>query len=198
MIPQKWGFCMEGNEEAFCRSLDIADQPGKFIYYEIGIGNGDTMEAVDSWLTQKEKDHLIIGVDLPDYSGSCLHKGWGRAGEVEGNICLALFTSEIFLANASRKANFIFIDACHGAPCVTRDFLLAEKLIKPGGVIAFHDTDPSCQGQHFQEHCGTGIDVRAALEALGLLNGTREGWRMIEETWPSKPGNHGAAFFQKM
>lgn len=187
---------MAGNEQAFCDALDLAlnsplwNPNDQFLYYEIGVGNGDTMEAVHSWLTQRNVDHIIIGVDVPDYSGTaCTHDV----------IVLDKSGSEVFLSNISQRANFIFIDACHGAPCVTRDFLLAEKKIKPGGVICFHDTDHNCQGNHFQAHCGTGIDVRRAVQELGLLDDTRPGWRKVNETFGdmTKAG-HGALFVQKV
>lgn len=191
---------MAGNEQAFCDALDLASIPNDmFIYYEIGIGNGDTIEAVHSWLSQRgyaTKDipnmHHIVGVDTPDYAGPA--RQWIQRAEIDLNFS----GSEVFLANVSRLANFIFIDACHGAACVTRDFLLAEKKIKPGGVICFHDTDQQCQGNHFQAHCGTGIDARRAVQELGLLDDTRPGWRKVNETWGDKQkAGHGALFIQR-
>lgn len=194
---------MSGNEQAFCDALDAAaarlQQGEKFIYYEIGIGNGDTMEAVHSWLTQKNVPHVIIGVDVPDYSGLASQKGWPDEypSASFGEVSVSKVGSEVFLSNVSQLANFVFIDACHGAPCVTRDFLLAEKKMKPGGVICFHDTDQQCQGQHFQPHCGTGIDARRAVQELGLLDDTRNGWKKIAETWGDKQkAGHGALFIQ--
>lgn len=195
-VPERWGFCMSGNEIQFCEYLDEAakglKEGEKFTYYEIGIGNADTMLAVHSWLSQRGIEHDIIGVDLPNYSGS--------ATQVRvGGISLALVGSETFLNNVSKLADFIFIDACHGAPCVTRDFLAAEPKVKKGGIVCFHDTDPNCQGQHMQEHCGTGIDVRRAVEELGLLNNTRPGWKFLNETWGDKTkGGHGAMWIQKV
>lgn len=182
---------MAGNEQAFCDALDLASDPNDlFIYYEIGIGNGDTMEAVHSWLSQKNLDHIIIGVDVPDYSGS--------ASEHDA-ILINKSGAEGFLSNIGQAANFIFIDACHGAPCVTRDFLLAEKKVKPGGVICFHDIDQQCQGIHFQAHCGTGIDARRAVQELGLLDNARPGWKKVSETWGDKQkAGHGALFVQKI
>lgn len=195
---------MAGNEHTFCDALDTAIKalkPGEtFIYYEIGIGNADTMLAVHSWLTQRQVQHEIIGVDLPNYQGGATNYNFNEQPSASfGNISLALTGSEAFLTNVSQKANFIFIDACHGAPCVTRDFLLSEKKIKKGGVICFHDTDPNCQGIHFQDHCGTGIDARRAVEELGLLNDTRPGWVKIGETHGDKSkGGHGALWVQQI
>lgn len=203
-IPLKWGFCI-GTEErtVFCSMLDTVakgltkDDP--LVYYEIGIGNADTMLAVHSWLSQKEVPHKIVGVDVPGYNGGALNYNFNEQPSASlGEINLALVGSEAFLSNVGQKADFIFIDACHGAPCATRDFLLSEKKINPGGIICFHDTDPNCQGAHFQSHCGTGIDVRRAVEELGLLDDTRPGWKKVGETMGKFPEHHGMLFVQRV
>lgn len=203
-IPFKWGFCLGPEERvAFCEMLDVAWRridPGEtFLYYEIGIGNADTMLAVHSWLTQRGVPHKIVGVDVPNYHGGALNYNFNEQPSASlGEISLALVGSEAFLSNVGQKADFIFIDACHGAPCATRDFLLAEKKIKSGGIIAFHDTDPNCQGHHHQEHCGTGIDVRRAVEELGLLDNSRPGWMKLGETAGKFPEYHGCLFVQRV
>lgn len=199
---------MAGNEQAFCNSLDVAalgsmnSKDERFIYYEIGVGNGDTMLAADSWLKQRGFNHVIVGVDLPEYTGTARNVNWPivdgrRLGDESINLNFS--GSAAFLSNVGPKANFIFIDGCHGYPCVTRDFLLAEKKIKLGGVICFHDASPTCQGIHFQEHCQMGIDVRNALDVLGLLANTRPGWKKINETWGDQTkGGHGSVFIQRI
>ena len=195
---------MAGNEQAFCNALDLAvlDPKDPYIYFEIGIGNGDTMEAARQWLSGRELPYFIVGVDLPDYSGTVRNLGWhqifmnGKTEEVHP-MNVSYTGSEHFLSKSWLEANFIFIDGCHGSPCAKRDFLLAEKKIKDGGVICFHDTDPNCQGQHFQEHCNMGIDVRKALEDLGLLDDRRPGWTKLFETSGDRTrSGHGAAFFK--
>lgn len=202
-IPPRWGFCLGDAEKAmFCEMLDRAAtglaQDESLIYYEIGIGNADTMIAVHQWLSQRGVPHKIVGVDLPNYTGSATNYNFNEQGSASfGEISLALVGSEPFLSNVSQKAHFIFIDACHGAPCATRDFLLAEKKIRPGGIICFHDTDPNCQGHHHQDHCGTGIDVRRAVEELGLLDDSRKGWKKVGETSGKFPEYHGCLFVQK-
>jgi hypothetical protein len=203
-IPSKWGFCLgEAEKTTFCEMLDKAAESltegETFIYYEIGIGNADTMLAVHSWLTQRELSHKIIGVDVPHYHGGATNYAFNEQPSASlGEISLALVGSEAFLSNVGQKAHFIFIDACHGAPCATRDFLLSEKKINKGGIICFHDTDPNCQGHHFQDHCGTGIDVRRAVQELGLLDDTRPGWKKVGETPGKFPEYHGCLFVQKI
>lgn len=198
---------MAGNEQAFCNALDIAAAAGEknepYIYFEIGIGNGDTMQAAAYWMDQRGYPYFIIGVDLPEYSGTVRNLGWHTVTQMGDKphawepMNVAYVGSQEFLHKIFMPANFIFIDGCHGRPCATHDFLLAEKKIKNGGVICFHDTDPNCQGIHFQPHCNMHIDVRGALEDLGLLNNQRPGWKKLFETDGDKSrSGHGAAFFQ--
>ena len=185
-----FGFYLEGSEQTFANMLYLANQPGAYVYHEVGIGQGTTLKAVDAILSQFAERHTITGCDVSSYRGDALNI-------TSPDISLALVGSEEFLRTAP-PANFIFIDACHGAPCVTREFLQAEQIIKPGGVICFHDTDDACQGKHQPQHCGTGIDVRRALYELGLLTSSRPGWRKVAETHgdQSIPA-HGCVFVQR-
>lgn len=215
-MPEQWGFCFAGNEAAFCNALDIAceTQPldKRFVYVEVGIGHGDAMKAVaeylDQWVRRPAVEDLgqledgiidfeIHGVDVPNYIGHAL-----RADEMG----LHFVKMELHLVGASNffrlwhrePLDFVFIDACHGKACVKQDFYGAEPLVRQGGVVCFHDTDPECQGLHFQHHCQTGIDARAAVNELGLLDGSRKGWKKICETRGDKArGGHGCLFVQK-
>jgi hypothetical protein len=173
---------MAGNEADFFHYIDESYQE-PFVYFEIGIASGETLFAVDDHL--KDKERTLIGVDVPASTTI------GRE-----NVTVLRIGSETFFDQIKQKANFIFIDACHGYDCVKRDFLGAEQHIKPGGIICFHDADEACQGIHPQ-HCGKGIQVREVLTDLGLLDNKREGWQLLKETTGDKNrGGHGCAFFQ--
>lgn len=78
--------------------------------------------------------------------------------------------------------DFTFIDGCHGAPCVTRDFLAIEPTVKPGALVVFHDACLDSQHTDMQDHCHERINVRQALINLGLMpGGGRAGWAFVEE-----------------
>jgi hypothetical protein len=187
-MTDKWGFCMAGNEETFLQMIDRSEVKGEpIVYYEIGLGHGDTICRVNEHIGSREA--YIVGVDVP---------GWKPNYPMPGAININLEGSGTFLKNAPMRANYIFIDGCHGSPCVTSDFLLAEKIVRVGGIICFHDTDPNCQGHHFQDHCNMSIDVRAALEKLGLLDDSRPGWKKIGETMGKFPEAHGCVWVQKL
>ena len=200
-VPEQWGICFAGNESAFCDALDAAlttNARAPFIYAEIGIGHGDTIRAVSDYLAQSGIDFEINGVDLPTMQGQPVAP---ENYQHKDRIKFHLIGADDFFKRwqkAGTTADFIFIDGCHGAPCVKADFLNAEKIIKPGGVVAFHDTDPGCQDIHMQPHCQTGIRAREAVHSLGLLDDTRPGWKKIGETTGNKTlQGHGCLFVQR-
>lgn len=198
-VPAKWGLCFAGNESAFCSALDVAlaTADTTFQYVEIGIGHGDGLRAVSQYLAQQEKPFHLTGVDIASCDRNALNPASYPHKE---HISIKLNGAANFFRNcASWQADFIFIDGCHGAPCVESDFLGAEKVMRSGGVVAFHDTDPGCQDIHMQPHCQTGIRAREAVEKLGLLNDTRKGWFKIGETTGDKElGGHGCLFVKKV
>jgi hypothetical protein len=184
------GYNMAGNEKAFFDAIDLSMDYNTFTYFEVGVARGETIHAVYTHLMGKEK--FLIGIDLPGCKASELFKG-------NSDILIHTCGADVFFNNCTHKANFIFIDACHGYECVTRNFNDAEKHIKDGGIICFHDSDEDCQGTHWPQHCGGGINVREALIDLGLLDKSRPGWRLINETTGDKDrGGHGCVFVQKV
>lgn len=197
-VPAKWGLCFDGNEATYCSALDLAHDAagnGWLNYVEIGLGYGDTMRAAQVYLKHHRYEFSTIGVDIP----SCYHGA--RTPDcypfpARTKICLN--GSESFFRDAEIYLHFVFIDGCHGAACVKADFLGAERVIAPGGVVVFHDTDIGCQGIHFQDHCKTGIDARKAVIDLGLLDGSRKGWKVLAETTGDKSrGGHGILVIQR-
>ena len=197
-VPANWGYCFEGNANAFCSALDLAvdsvkDRP--FRYCEIGLGHGDGMRAAQRYLHQSGIDHRFIGVDIATCDQAAwMPKDYPFPDLTEIHLC----GSTKFFEYPQSDLGFVFIDGCHGSPCAGSDFHGAENLMAAGGVVVFHDSDPGCQGLHLQPHCGMGIDVRHALWWLGLLDGSRPGWNLITETTGDKSkGGHGMSIFQR-
>jgi hypothetical protein len=176
----------------------IASSKAPFTYVEIGIGYGQTLNSVCDYVSQHGIEFLCHGVDVPAFVGKA---SVSASYSHPDNVRLHLVGSSAFLTNAlveGIRPDFIFIDGCHGCQCVVDDFLGAERIISPGGVVAFHDTDPGCQDIHHQPHCGTGIRARAAVAKLGLLDGIRTGWKKFDETSGNKgAGGHGCLFVQR-
>lgn len=160
-----------------------------FRYVEIGIGFGGALESVQEFFRQIRVRLEMHAVDLPGYAGEALRLK---------NIHWHFVGASEFLRTFKDPVDFCFIDGCHGKPCVTADFLGIEPLIRPGGIVCFHDTSPECQDRHFQPHCQTGIDARAAVRELGLLDDRRPGWLKFNETsGDQSKGGHGCLFVKK-
>lgn len=211
VIPSQWGFCFDGNQSEFCGRIESLLGRSSFDYLEIGLGHGVTLRSVSEFVEQFDTDWRLVGVDVVGYRGNAINPqemgrhfgGVYQPQELDRqqarSIAVCLTGSEFFLSNCPRRFDFVFIDGCHGAPCVKRDFLLSEPLVNEGGIVCFHDTDTNCQDIHHQPHCGTGIRARQAVQELGLLDDKRHGWRKVAETGGNiGRGVHGCLFVQKV
>lgn len=105
-----------------------------------------------------------------------------------------------------RTGNLIFIDGCHCVVHASQDFLNYSPFVELNGYCLFHDT-ATPTGEHKQEewpqdHSYAGkpesvLGVREALTKLGLLQGYRKDWKLIEEL-PSSTGLMGMCLFQRI
>ena len=206
-IPGRWGFCFEGNEAAFTNAVLYALRPG-FVYLEIGIGRGDCLRSVSEILEQTEHDDWrVFGVDVAEYNGDAVKPAYVPnlfgcvavdSSTPPRSVSLHLTGSEHFFRLSKLKPHFTFIDACHCAKCPEREFLSVEPRVPVGGIVCFHDTCQPCQHQHAPQPCGGGIEVRSAVQKLGLLDGTRPGWRVFDETQGQFPRSHGCLFVERI
>lgn len=184
-----YGICMEGNEPAFERAMHaaVAAFPDEAIIriVEVGTAAGGSTRGMAEFFRATRKPFALHTFDIPD--------GWSYHAEqvvaIEDEfveVAAHAFTGGmrgwVTAMNWQETVHFAFIDGCHGAPCAKADFETLEALAVPGTHIVFHDTNDGCQGVHLQPHCQTGIAVRQALRDLGLLDNTRPGWQLVEET----------------
>ncbi len=102
--------------------------------------------------------------------------------------------------------NFLFIDGCHCVVHSSQDFLNYSPFVLKGGLCLFHDTAVPTgeheQGEWPQDHSYAGkpnsvLGVREGLKKLGLLQGYRIDWKLIEEI-PSDSGLMGMILFKKV
>lgn len=204
---RKFGIRMAGNEIDIenifqnyllnhgCKPFDEVP----FNYLEIGAAGTVTMksiyEIVKSYI--KHDRWQIMGLDLPngwslDWStiNSFAHplniiKEDDKKSYIpnsHASLYLQSNPREWIAALPDESIDICFIDGCHGKRCVLEDFRAVESKIVKGGIIFFHDAGVPEQGTDWQGHCQENINVRQAIEELGLLNGTNKQWKFLFET----------------
>lgn len=113
------------------------------IMLEIGVKAGGTLAIWDSTLSinHNKGDCLLIGIDLYNKLSWDTRKS-------KNNINM-LFTDSrkketidiVKYILKGRKIDFAFIDGGHTEIAVTSDYQNYSKLVRKGGMIAFHDID---------------------------------------------------------
>jgi hypothetical protein len=211
------GYGMGGIEDQILKvAEDVAARFDEITYIEIGVAYGATMTAIASRLRDSGKRWRVIGIELVNgYSfnrertaefaakrnlklnfvipnGSIVYPRWEA-------VTVYFKDSQSFLTEFWQEPiHLALIDGCHGKPCVTLDFLALEAFMVPNGVIMFHDFGVDQRG-HYQPHCPTGLDVRGAVESLGLLNGKRPNWQHTSTFTADKmQGGWDMGIFQKV
>ena len=185
------------NRDAICNAIvDHVPKDGARIV-EIGVARGETLKGIADLLRQEGfVNYFLNGIDLDGGPWKFdvkkvaeLLAGHPNAISTKGS--LAVISSGYF---APESIHFLHIDGCHSQACFTQDFVLAEPLIALDGIVCIHDADIHCQGPDFdvQPHCLCGCEVRKALGCLGLLCGTRPGWKLLHDIEGAPSGeNHG-------
>jgi predicted O-methyltransferase YrrM len=118
---------------------------------EIGTANGGTLFL---WTRVAAPDAHLVTVDvcpmglLGRYAAfAVLCRGFARAAQridliygVDSHDPATL--EEVKRVIGNEPVDFLFIDADHAYESVSRDFELYSTLVRPGGLIAFHDVEP--------------------------------------------------------
>ncbi|MBI4596917.1 MAG: class I SAM-dependent methyltransferase [Candidatus Omnitrophica bacterium] len=86
--------------------------------------------------------------------------------------------------SASDGVDLLFIDGDHQYHSVLTDWLLYSPLVRPGGLVAFHDIGLTVKGQY-------GVPEFLRRLSSGALDGTRRTLRTIQRT-----KNLGIAFYE--
>jgi predicted O-methyltransferase YrrM len=214
-VPGSWGFSMAGCEATIRMAVAgaLGATTGVARYLEIGVARGDTFARICEELADGGRPWEAIALDLPE--GIEEAEGYARAASCldldafDANVApwadhvqLFLFDSQKWLARPHLPTPFslALIDGCHERECTAADFRLLAPHVVPGGVVIFHDTAPWSQDDpdQVQPHRGQPLQVRAALEDLGLLAGTFPGWRFLSEADGRREmGGRGCIVYQK-
>jgi cephalosporin hydroxylase len=150
---------------------------------EIGTDEGGTLLL---WTRVAAPDALLVAVDarplgiLGRFSAyAVLRRGLARRQQRVELIMPADSQSQATVERArrlthDRPVDFLFIDGDHSYDGVKRDFELWSPLVRPGGIIAFHDMKPDHPDgvpqlwMELQERFETEERVAAADPSFGI------------------------------
>jgi predicted O-methyltransferase YrrM len=164
------------------RSLfDVVRELKPKIVCEIGTDKGGTLYL---WCQASESDALILSLDLPSrkrYSERRrrLYAQFKKSKSqtldfLAGDSHSASSEDLVSEKLGDRKIDFLFIDGDHTYEGVKQDFLTYSKLVRSGGIIAFHDirtVRPGCGVKEFWDELSSSIPSENrkefALQAFG-------------------------------
>jgi len=119
------------------------------IYIELGLYKGET------WYKAIPHCGQAFGVDIVDRN-------------INGEIFVG--TTDDFFEQYQKKADMIFIDADHRIESVLKDFENSLNILRPGGCIILHDTDPESNHLFGSGWCGDSYKIVDILEERSDLN----------------------------
>jgi len=203
----QWGLISKLDSETIMATLDLIMKdtpPHKVICTtEIGIFNGDSSRAINSYIKSKGYDNTHIAIDS--------HKDFPTQKPFEGCIFIEGNSHEVYNKLEDGSQDFIFVDGNHSFPYVIMDFFCYAPKVKTKGYLAFHDIAPQAQGKDYQrvgskDDPDMYISVKKALGAIGLLGGGGEmgldrlpdGWVMVFRNYDPNDQAGGIIVFQKL
>lgn len=141
--------------------LEVLAEVGPRLIVEIGCDAGGTLWA---W-SQLPGPPRVVGVDLPGgpHSVAAFPEAHG-AELIIGNSHRQDTFTRVAAALAGEMADVLFIDADHTYRGVAADYHGYRRLVRPGGLVVFHDIVPH---PHIPEV------------------GVRQLWMEISEHWPA-------------
>jgi len=129
----------------------LAEAPPRTVL-EIGTDRGGKLFL---WTRVASPDAVLVSVDVRKMVGrlgrfspfALVRTSFGRERQrvalIDGMYSHEPETIErVRAALGGRQVDFLFVDADHAYESVRRDFELYERLVRPGGIIAFHDVSP--------------------------------------------------------
>ena len=129
------------------------------VYVELGLYQGETLSKTQPFI---EKGY---GIDMNKNTFLENLKSFS-------NLEIIYTKTTDFFANFDKKIDMAFIDADHCYESALNDFENVYKLLKPGGIIILHDTDPESNHLINPGYCGDSYKIVKYLENHPNLNCT--------------------------
>lgn len=170
----QWGVAMQGCAEVITEAIKFAvkevDKTQPLIYIEIGIGEGKTLKQICKLFTELNIDFRALGVDIENGWTLNFDEFIMNIKDYEDKVIYDLAGSPEALKDVEENSVFaVLIDGDHTLEAVIADFREADRIVMKGGLIMFHDSGIDSQGADAFERQPRGIEVREAIEHLGLL-----------------------------
>ena len=124
--------------EEFCALLDILNAKRPKSVLEIGTNRGGTLYLFGRFATQDAK---LVTVDLHIQNARSLSsfvRDQQQIVLIEGDSTYPAIIDRI-KGEFPNKVDFLFLDGDHSYTGITKDFQNYAPMVKPGGLIAFHD-----------------------------------------------------------
>lgn len=157
------------------------------VILEIGTANGGTLFL---WSRVANDDAIIISIDLsggrfgggypewriPLYESFVIHKQKIHLVREDSHTLATLNIIKKILEG--RKLDFLFIDGDHTYNGVKTDFEMYGRLVRKGGIIAFHDVCPhppqtGCEVNKFW------CEIKDGYEHIEVVRDWKQGWAGI-------------------
>lgn len=115
------------------------------VVLELGTARGGTFMA---WCMCAAEDALLVGVDWRNPNHHAFLSEQELVGNAQWDQTVIPITGDIGESDTyaricealdGRPVDFLFIDADHRESAVRRDHALYAPLVRPGGLVAFHD-----------------------------------------------------------
>jgi hypothetical protein len=203
MTTSRYGSMSETEYDLIDRTLDqIKTQFGEVRFLEVGVCGGGTVAGVARRCSQIRVPLFAAGVDCLEH----YKPDRNLFPELPADYKFYVGDSMDQWRNITDRYNILLVDGCHCVIHSAADFLNYSPFVVVGGYVVFHDTAlPKDQYEQMafpQDHSLAGKDpgklgVREGLKKLGLLQGHRTDWELVEEV-PSDSGVMGAMLFKKV
>lgn len=118
---------------------EVKKIPKGGLYVEIGVDRGKSL--CTAFLSNEEID--LVGIDIVDHPE---RQKWSDLLDKSRRITFIHGDSLTVVCYFSYEIDLLFVDGDHSYDQVSREIEAWGKLIKPGGVILFHDCDVSSPG----------------------------------------------------
>jgi predicted O-methyltransferase YrrM len=117
-----------------------AEHPRRVL--EIGTANGGTLYLL-AWASAADAQILSLDIRHFDPLQRRIFESFGRGAQrvriEQGDSHLESTRDAVRESFGGNRLDFLFIDGDHSASSVRRDYELYAPLVRPGGLIAFHD-----------------------------------------------------------